>query len=431
MQPHFNPRLLQPASAAELEAEIERIESYAEAIPRLLARASWLIVRLDDVPAHGAMLVKQLVVGLDGDALISPEVYLGQPGAKRTPMLIFGTRRLYQALIDTLRLMPLPALQQLAQELAALLAAGDARGRLQLGARSLAWGERTYIMGIVNVTPDSFSRDGLLEHDDVVAAAVEQARRFEAEGADLLDIGGESTRPGARPVGVEQELARVLPPLQALRAACALPISVDTYKAEVAAAALDAGAELINDIWGLRTPEGGWNEPLARLVAERQAPIVLMHNRRAADGAVAAAPGQGGHYRAVEYDDLLGELCADLRASVAYARSCGVPDERIILDPGLGFGKTPAQNIVLLRRLAELRSLGLPILLGASRKSFIGLALELPPEQRGVGTLATTALGIQAGADIVRVHDVALNVQVARMSDAILRPGAWERLTSS
>ncbi|MDQ2996940.1 MAG: dihydropteroate synthase, partial [Chloroflexota bacterium] len=189
------------------------------------------------------------------------------------------------------------------------------------------------------------------------------------------------------------------------------------YHAEVAAAALDAGAQLINDIWGLRTPAGGWNEPLAALAAQRGAPIVLMHNRRAQ----ATAGALGGHYQAVEYADLLGEIIGELRERVAFAESRGIPRERIIVDPGLGFGKTPTQNLELMRRLGELRALNLPLLVGASRKSFIGLPLGLPPSERDEGTAATTALAIAAGADIVRVHNVQMNLRAARITDAIVR----------
>ncbi len=292
--------------------------------------------------------------------------------------------------------------------------------------RRFRWGERTLVMGILNVTPDSFSGDGLrATAADVVAAAIEQARRFLDAGADILDVGGESTRPGAAEVEPAEERARVIPVITALRQQFDAPISIDSWKADVVAAALDAGADIINDVWGLRLPRGGWNDHLARLAAERDAPIILMHNRRAQ-----AVTGPIGHYRQADYRDLLGDIIDDLRGSIQCALDHGVRPERIIIDPGVGFGKTPAQNIELLRRLGELRALGYPILLGTSRKSFIGLALGgAPPEERVEGTAATVALGIASGADIVRVHDVAAMARVARVADAIVRPGAWERLT--
>lgn len=289
--------------------------------------------------------------------------------------------------------------------------------------QAIRWGSKTYVMGIINVTPDSFSADGLAQHSQgTVAAACAQAQRFAQEGADILDVGGESTRPGAAPVSVEEERERVVPVVAALAHSINLPISVDTYHAEVAEAALDAGAHIINDIWGLRTPDGGWNEPLAHLVAQRGVPIVLMHNRRAQ----AQQTHLGGHYAQVEYADLIGEIVAGLGESVGYAVSCGIPCERLIIDPGIGFGKTPQQNLEVVRRLAEFRALGLPMLVGASRKSFIGLPLGLPPHERDEGTAAVTALAVAAGADVVRVHNVQMNVRAARIADAIYRSGHQE-----
>jgi dihydropteroate synthase len=419
MEHHYNMRFLALASPADLEAEIRTIETYGEAVPRVLHKASHRLIRAERLPATAAMILKQELLALDGDALISPTVYLGDHDAT-TDALIFATLRQLHELERRLQRLPLTALAALAAELGALLQteAPTDRGALEIGGRRLAWGVRTYVMGIVNVTPDSFSADGLAQPGvDLAAAALEQARRCTAEGAEIIDIGGESTRPGARPVSIAEELARVVPAIRAVAGAVELPISIDTFHAEVAAAALDAGAQMINDVWGLRQPEGGWNKALAALVAERDVPIVLMHNRQAppASGAI------GGHYRAVAYHDLLGEVIGELRERIAYAESCGIRRERIIVDPGLGFGKSPQQNLVLLRRLGELRSLGLPLLVGTSRKSFIGLPLNLPPQQRDEGTAATTALAIQSGADIVRVHNVQMNVRAARVADAIVR----------
>ncbi len=279
-----------------------------------------------------------------------------------------------------------------------------------------AWGNRTYIMGILNVTPDSFSGDGLLTQDDAVQAALAQARRFVAEGADILDIGGESTRPGASPVSAEEEISRVVPVIRAL--AEALPntlLSVDTYKAEVAEAALKAGAGMVNDVWGLRA-----DPRMAEVVARYQVPMVLMHNRSTPQHAEIRAR-LGGRYVGVDYDDLLADVRRELLESVALAHAAGVPDEHIILDPGIGFGKTVAQNLELVNRLDEIRALGYPVLLGVSRKSFIGYTLDLPPDQRLEGTAAAVAVGIVRGADIVRVHDVGFMTRVARMTDAIVR----------
>jgi dihydropteroate synthase len=271
---------------------------------------------------------------------------------------------------------------------------------MRIGRRTFTWGERTYLMGILNVTPDSFSGDGLLSSEAPLEAAVAQAQGMLAEGADLLDIGGESTRPGHTPVGLDEELRRVIPVIRAVRAALPdLPISIDTTKAQVADAALDAGASIVNDIWGVRLdPE------LARLAAQRRVPLIVMHNREEA-----------------RYEDVVREVVDDLRAALERAVAAGVERDQLIVDPGIGFGKTVEHNLLLLGDLAALRELGRPVLLGTSRKSTIGRILDLPPEERLEGTLATTALGIAAGADIIRVHDVEANRRAALVADAIVR----------
>ena len=282
---------------------------------------------------------------------------------------------------------------------------------MRIGARTFAWGERTYVMGIVNVTPDSFSGDGLLtgRSADVVAAAVAQSRTMAAEGADLLDVGGESTRPGHVEVAEDEELRRVVPVIAAIRQALPeMPISVDTTKPAVAEAALAAGADLVNDVWAVAP-----DDSLARVAAAHAAPLVLMHNR--------AEP---------RYEDLVAEVIADLQAAIERAVGVGVAREQLIVDPGFGFGKTPDHNVAILAALGELRVLGRPILLGTSRKSTLGRILDLPADQRLEATLATTALGIAAGADVVRVHDVRANVRVARTADAIIR-GTWRSSQST
>jgi dihydropteroate synthase len=271
-------------------------------------------------------------------------------------------------------------------------------------------------MGILNLTPDSFSGDGLLQGDLGLDAVLEQARACLAAGADILDLGGESTRPGAAAVPAGEELARVIPAIRLL--AGHFPqavISVDTYKALVAAAALDAGAHMINDIWGLRA-----DPDMARLAAARGVPIVLMHNRLTPNSAEVRAR-LGGRYVGVPYENLLEDVKRELLECVALARAAGIRDDQIILDPGIGFGKTVPQNLELLNRLGEVRALGYPLLVGPSRKSFIGYTLDLPPDQRLEGTAAAVAIGIARGADIVRVHDVPEMARVARMADAIVR----------
>lgn len=280
----------------------------------------------------------------------------------------------------------------------------------------LDWGSRTYVMGIINVTPDSFSGDGLLRDADTVQAAVAQAGLFLREGADILDIGGESTRPGSQPVDAQEELARVLPVVRAIRKAFpGALISVDTYRADVASQALAAGANWVNDVWGLRADPN-----LAAVVAEYDAPVVLMHNRLK-PGTADLQARLGGRYVGLEYTDLIGDIRRELLESVALAHNAGIPYEHIILDPGIGFGKTVAQNLELVNRMNEIKALGYPLLVGPSRKSFIGYTLNLPPDERVEGTAASVALCIDRGADIVRVHDVGVMARVARMSDAIVR----------
>lgn len=268
---------------------------------------------------------------------------------------------------------------------------------MRIGSREFDTENGVYVMGILNVTPDSFSDGGRwLERD----AALRQAAKMAAEGAAIIDIGGESTRPGHRPVGAEEEAARVLPVIAAVKRETGLPVSVDTYRHETARLALEAGADMINDIWGLRY-DGG---EMARLIAQSGAACCLMHNRKSA-----------------EYRGFMPELLEDLRGTLDLAAAAGIARDRIILDPGIGFAKSCEQNLTAMHRLGELAALGCPVLLAASRKSVIGLSLGLPVEERLEGTLATTAIGVLQGAAFVRVHDVKENLRAARMALAIRR----------
>lgn len=275
------------------------------------------------------------------------------------------------------------------------------------GKTEFRWGERTYVMGILNLSTDSFSGDGL----PGIEAAVAQAHRFVEEGADILDIGGESTRPGFAPVPVDEEIRRVIPVIQRLAGEITVPLSIDSYKPEVVRQALKAGASIINDQWGLKH-----DHSLARLASERGVPIILMSNQR----------DRGGYDPMAQRDtagnfDPIAEVITSLRQSVEKAMKMGVPVENIIIDPGIGFGKTWQQDLEIIRRLEELKPLGWPILIGTSRKSLIKMVLNLPASERLEGTAATVAIGIAHGADIVRVHDVKEMVRVCRVSDAIMR----------
>jgi len=268
-------------------------------------------------------------------------------------------------------------------------------GITRCGNMEFRWGQRTYVMGIVNVDPDSFSGDGLRDAN----AAVAQGKRFAAEGADIIDVGGESTRPGFEPVSIDEELGRVMPVIERLAGELPVPVSIDTYKSEVARRAVAAGARMINDVWELKR-----DPKLARVAAEAGVPLVISQNQRGS-----------------KFHNFFPELIASLKKSMQIALDAGVDWNNIIIDPGVGFGKTVEQNVEIVRRLAELKVLGRPILLGTSRKSFIGHVLDLPVDQRLEGTVATVAIGIANGADMVRVHDVAQMVRVVKMSDAIVR----------
>ena len=277
------------------------------------------------------------------------------------------------------------------------------------------WGRQTYIMGIINATPDSFSGDGLFNEAGWVEQAVAQGLRLVAEGAHILDVGGESTRPGAAEVAAAEELRRVIPVIQALRQVTDVPISIDSYKAVVAAAALEAGADMVNDVWGLRM-----DADMAQVCAARQVPVILMHNRSNLRNAMQQAR-LGGSYVGTVYQDLLADIATELQQSIDLAKSAGISDEQIMIDTGIGFGKTVAQNLTLLNNTTYFKALGYPILIGSSNKSFIGYTLDLPPDERMEGTAATVAIAIARGADMVRVHNVKAMSRDAKMTDALVR----------
>lgn len=266
---------------------------------------------------------------------------------------------------------------------------------MRIGKKDFSSGERTYVMGILNITPDSFSDGGRYNDLD---SALRQAERMIREGADILDVGGESTRPGYEKIDEEEEVSRVAPVIEALKKRFDVPVSIDTYKSNVAEAALAAGADLLNDIWGCR-----YDERCAELAARYDAAVCLMHNRKQA-----------------QYEDFMPEVIGDLQVSLSIAERHGVKKDKIILDPGVGFGKTLEQNCSVVKHLEDIVALGYPVLLGTSRKSMIGLTLNLPVEQREEGTIATSVIGAMKGCRFVRVHDVEKNVRALRMTEAVL-----------
>lgn len=266
---------------------------------------------------------------------------------------------------------------------------------MKIGNKEFKLGERTYVMGILNVTPDSFSDGGKFNETDL---AVQRVKEMIEEGADIIDVGGESTRPNFEAVGVEEEIKRVVPIIKAIKAEFDIPVSIDTYKAATAEAAINAGADIINDVWGFKK-----DSDMASVAAKYGVPCILMHNRESKP-----------------YKNLMEEVKEDLLESVKIALDAGVKKENIILDPGIGFAKTYEENLIVMKNLKEIKDLGYPVLLGTSRKSMIGNTLNLPVDQRVEGTLATTVMGIMAGCEFIRIHDVRENKRVCVMTDKIL-----------
>ncbi len=360
------------------------------------------LVHLSDVPARAANVIKQEMLAAGGDAALHAQAVSCE--VERTDVVLIGNEAQLSTACAKLRRAAWGLPETADAVLDVLWNYATSEMELYCGAFRLPLGRKTYIMGILNITPDSFSGDGLAGSEDDV---LRRAEVMIADGADILDVGGESTRPGAEEVSLEEELRRVAPAVRALTARFSVPISVDTYKSAVARAALEAGASIVNDISGLR-----FDPAMAATAAAACAPVVVMH--------IKGTPRT--MQQNPEYADLMGEVCAYLEESTALAVAAGIPRDQVILDPGFGFGKTVEHNLELLRRLRELRSFGQPVLMGTSRKSTIGKVLgDLPPEERLEGTAATVALSIANGADIVRVHDVKAMARVAKMTDAVVR----------
>jgi len=353
------------------------------------------VLKVTGLEPRQANIIKQEMLSRGGEAAVARGTVDGS--VEKTDLLLMGTLKQFDGLIAKLKMQPF-GLPGLAEEIKTVLKNLEGRRPYTLDCRGkkLNIGTRTLVMGTLNVTPDSFSDGGkYFNLEDAVA----RARQMVDEGADIIDLGGESTRPGHIPVALDEELRRVMPVLERLVKEIDIPISVDTFKAEVARRALKLGANIINDQWALRA-----DKDMAGVVAQYNAPVIIMHNQHG-----------------TEYRDLMGDMVSYFRESMIIAGAAGIPREKIIIDPGIGFGKTLEQNLEVMRKLRELDCLGQPVLLGTSRKSMIGKTLDLPPDQRVEGTGATVAVGITFGVDIVRVHDVREMVRVARMTDAMVR----------
>ncbi|HOB12387.1 MAG TPA: dihydropteroate synthase [Syntrophomonadaceae bacterium] len=382
-------------SQEEVKNCLEKLGTDAGGYPYLVPKALFRCILLKDIKAPAANIIKQEMLAAGGDAAVNRQTILGQGS---TDVLLMGTLKQYQKVMRKLKGQPF-GLKKVAADLETILdAASTSPRQLRLAqGRSLKLGEGTLIMGILNVTPDSFS-DGGRYYD--TQQAVDHGLEMTEQGAHIIDVGGASSRPGAEIASEDEELRRVVPVVEKLVQQGVL-VSVDTFRARVAQETLAAGAHLINDIGGLKLDPN-----LLPVLAEYQAGVVLMHNRL-----------QINHGQ--PYADLVSDIIDELSQSVDQALTAGLPRDCLIIDPGIGFGKDAAQNRYIIKHLQEFRSLGLPVLLGASRKRFIGLTLGLEVDQRLEGSLAVAVAGALNGADMIRVHDVLPTVRAVRMADAI------------
>ena len=388
-------RLVYFKNKQEIKEMLQSIGVDSRGVQIMAPKSLFYTILIEELPLKAAYSSNRKCWPKEGSALYPAMLPACRP-KKQRPAL--RTKRQFVQLVKKLRGQPF-GLKNLGQQLTRVIEDSYSRPAV-LKFKNITYplGERTLIMGILNVTPDSFS-DGGRYH--TVEEAVEQALQMVKDGADIIDVGGESTRPGYEEISVAEEIGRIVPVIKAIREVSTIPISVDTYKAAVARAALDAGADMLNDIWG-----GLRDAAILEVAAAAGLPVCLMHNRDS-----------------TQYEDLLSEVVADLRNCAERALAAGVAEENIVLDPGIGFGKDFAQNLEVMRYLQEFTILGYPVLLGTSRKSMVGKALDLPVEQRLEGTAATGAYGIACGVEIVRVHDVLEMSRVVRMTDAICRGG--------
>lgn len=395
------PRIIELTDISSAEKELLGIGVDPKGVALMKPKAIQRALRLKGVRPVAANIIKQEMLSFGGEAATTYGSI--NQSVETTDVLIFGTLKQLELLIVKLQQHQF-GLPVLADQIKQVLTDYDAKPKqLKIARKTLDFGVRTYIMGILNVTPDSFSDGGKFLD---VETAVAQAKALVDQGADIIDVGGESTRPGSDPVSAEEEANRVVPVIERLVKETDCPISIDTTKANVAGAALMAGASMVNDISGLR-----YDSAMAGVVAKFKVPICLMHIK-GQPRTMQKNPG---------YKDLFGEIIHYLFEGVEIAREAGILHEKIIVDPGIGFGKTVQHNLEIIKNLQEFKVLGCPILVGTSRKSLIGKVLDLPVDQRLEGTAATVALAIANGANIVRVHDVKKMALVAKMTDAVVR----------
>ena len=398
----FNPRAIRVESQSDARRLLEELGSDRGGVLIMSRKMQHAAIAVENVQARAAHIVKQVMLSKGGECATPRDVFLKT--TEPVSVIMMGTVGQLRAATRNLSVQPF-GLSRLARELKALLEREfpdrPSLKSMPVGRFALEFGGRTLVMGVVNVTPDSFSDPGeLFDRATARKRAIEMARA----GADLIDIGGESTRPKADPVSLGEEIERTVPLIESLAGELEIPISIDTYKAEVARRALDAGASIVNDVSAMRFDAG-----MASLVAERGAPVILMHMQ--------------GEPRNMQenplYDDVVADISRFLLDRASFAQEAGIDGGRILVDPGIGFGKTLEHNLEIVRRLDEFKSLGFPLLLGTSRKSFIGRVLEMPEDRRVLGTAATVAIAIARGVDMVRVHDVEEMEQVVRMADAV------------
>ncbi|MFV9511707.1 dihydropteroate synthase [Tepidibacillus sp. LV47] len=392
---YHNAHFLKTNQLNQLYQEFRKIGADEAGIRLMAPKAEMKVIKLQRVSLKAANLLKQEMLAKGGDAVLHRDVSTLKQ--EISDVILFGTKRQFWEIIRKLKVQPF-GLKEIGEEILQLLKKEEESQKeriLNCKGIPLPIGRQTLVMGILNVTPDSFSDGG--KYNDLDRAII-HAKQMIEDGADIIDVGGESTRPGHQEVSLEEELKRVIPIIERLAKEISVPISVDTYKAEVAKKAIEAGAHIINDVWGFKK-----DKEMAKVAAELEVPVILMHNRFD-----------------MNYQSLMDDIIKDLRESIQLALKAGVKEENIILDPGIGFAKTYEQNLVVMNRLDEIVSLGYPVLLGTSRKSMIGLTLNLPVDDRVEGTAATVALGIAKGCKIVRVHDVKEMKRIAKMMDAMV-----------